>query len=107
MTVKWSPHAKQLLREIVIGIADTLYPEDAIQWEQRLRKATAGLADFPFSCPNVPIECFRDVPPNIKRLRQLICRPYRIVYEVVGEECRILSIRHGRMFMSADNTHWN
>lgn len=107
MTVKWSPHARRLLREIVIGIADALYPEDAIQWEQRLREAATGLANFPLSCPNVPLACFLEIPPNPERLRQLICKPYRIVYEVVGEECRILSIRHGRMLMTADDLHWN
>ena len=46
-------------------------------------------------------------PPNPERLRQLICGPYRIVHECVGEECRILSIRHGRMLVTADDARWN
>lgn len=107
MTVKWSPRARHQLHEIVIGIAEELLPEDAIAWEQRLRKATAQLAEFPFSCPKIPLVCFHEVPPNPDRLRQLICGPYRIVHECVGEECRILSIRHGRMLVTADDARWN
>lgn len=107
MTVKWSPHAEQLLEDIVIGIATELYPEDGIRWEMKLRNATDGLGAFPQSCPTIPAECFHTVPPDPERLHQLIVKPYRIVYEVVGEECRILSIRHVRMMVTVDDTAWH
>lgn len=107
MTILFSPHAESLFQDIIISLEEELSTTDAIRWHDKIIGDISQLADFPFSCPNVPIRCFRDIPPNIKRLRQLICRPYRIVYEVVGEECRILSIRHGRMLMTADDTHWN
>ena len=32
-SVKWSPHAESLLEEIVLDIANTLYPDDGIRWE--------------------------------------------------------------------------
>ena len=107
MTVKWSPHAKQLLFEIIFTIEDALSTEDALRWEGVLRKNASGLADFPLSCPVIPRVCFREVPPNPERLRQLIVKPYRIVYEIVGDEVRVLSIRHGRMLVALDDTYWN
>ena len=107
MTVKWSPHAKQLLHEIIFTIEDALSTEDALRWEGVLRKNASGLADFPLSCPVIPRVCFREVPPNPERLRQLIVKPYRIVYEIVGDEVRVLSIRHGRMLVALDDIYWN
>ena len=107
MTVKWSPHAKQLLCEIIFTIEDALSSEDALRWEGVLRKNASGLAYFPLSCPVIPRVCFREVPPNPERLRQLIVKPYRIVYEIVGDEVRVLSIHHGRMLVALDDTYWN
>ncbi len=107
MIVVWSPHAEGLLNGIVLDIAREASPDDGLRWEDRLRKGASGLADFPLSCPAIPLECFHDVPPNPERLRQLICKPYRIVYEVVGDEVHVLSIRHGRMLIALDDTRWN
>ena len=106
-SVKWSPHAGSLLEEIVLGIATTLYPDDGIRWEARLREAANGLGDFPLSCPTIPVECYHIVPPNPEQLHQLIVKPYRIVYEIVGDEVHILSIRHGRMLVTLDDARWN
>ena len=106
-SVKWSPHAEALLEEIVLGIATALYPDDGIRWETKLREAADGLGDFPLSCPTIPVECYRAVPPNPDRLHQLIVKPYRIVYEVVEDEVRILSIRHGRMLVALDDVSWH
>jgi len=106
MTVKWSPHAERLLGDIVIGIATELYPDDGIRWELKFREAAENLGLFPESCPMIPIECFHTVPPDPERLHQLIVKPYRIVYEIVGEEVHVLSIRHGRMLVTIDDTNW-
>ena len=106
-SVEWSPHAEALLEDIVLGIAMKLHPDDGLRWEVKLREAASGLGRFPLSCPNVPLECFNTVPPNPERLHQLIVKPYRIVYEVVGDEVHILSIRHSRMLVSESDTSWN
>jgi len=106
MTVLWSPHAERLLEEIVIGIATELYPEDGIRWEMKLRDAADNLGRFPQSCPTIPLGCYHTVPPDPERLHQLVVKPYRIVYDVTGEEVHVLSIRHGRMLVTLDDTSW-
>jgi len=106
MMVKWSPHAERLLEDIVIGIATELYPDDGIRWELKFKAAAEGLGSFPDSCPTIPLECFNVVPPDPERLHQLIVKPYRIVYEIVDDEVHILSIRHGRMLVTIDDTSW-
>lgn len=107
MTTRFSPHAQSLFRDSLLTIQDDLSREDAIRWKDKILTAVSQLKSFPLSCPVVPLECFREVPPNPERLRQLICRPYRIVYEVVEDEVRVLSIRHGRMLVSLGDTFWN
>ena len=107
MIVLWSPHAETLLDDIVIGIAEALSVDDGLRWEGKLRTVAAGIGDFPFSGPVVPVECFHTIPANADKLRQVICKPYRIVYEPVGDEIHILSIRHSRMLVTMDDTVWN
>ena len=84
--------------------------EDSIRWNDKILNAVSQLESFPLSCPVVPVVplvCFRDVPPNPERLRQLIIKPYRIVYEAVDDEVHVLSIRYGRMRVPTDDTYWN
>ena len=107
MIVLWSPHAETLLDDIVIGIAEALSVDDGLRWEGKLRNAAADIGEFPFSGPVVPTECFHTIPANADRLRQIICKPYRIVYEPVGDEIHILSIRHSRMLVTMDDTVWS
>ena len=42
-SVEWSPHAEMLLEDIVLGIAITLYPDDGLRWEVKLREAANEL----------------------------------------------------------------
>jgi len=105
--VLFSPHAESQLDEIVLGIAAALDVEDGLRWEEKFRTAAMSLADFPEIGPNVTPDCFFIPPPDIERLRQILCGPYRIVYEATERACYILSIRHTRMLLDADDADWN
>lgn len=107
MTIQWSPHAQGLLADILCGIALNLYPEDAFRWQDKIDACVMQLEDFPFSGADIPHVCFETVPANAEQLRQILCRPYRIVYEVIDSEVHILSIRHARMLVIETDTFWN
>ena len=107
MNVVWSPHANNLFLDILAQIEAALSIEDAYRWRERILDDADRLADFPFSGPIVPVECFHTIPANADRLRQVIVKPYRIVYEPVDDEIHILSIRHSRMLVTRDDTVWN
>ena len=107
MTPQFSPHAQLLFQDILLAIEEKLSYEDAVRWHDKIIGDIAQLEHYPFSCPNVPLECFNTLPPNPERLHQLIVKPYRIVYEVVGDEVHILSIRHSRMLVASTDTYWN
>ena len=107
MTALWSPHARELLSGILRTIAHKLYPEDALRWQTNIDNCVMQLEDYPRSGDGVPLECFDTISPNADDLRQTFCRPYRIVYEVVGNEVHVLSIRHSRMLVTNTDTYWN
>ena len=107
MTIAWSPHAKALQDNILGQIRAELSAEDALRWYNRIEAAVASLVDFPNLGTVIPIVCFHTVPANTDRLRQIICNPYRIVYEPVDGEIHILSIRHARMLIAEGDTAWS
>ena len=107
MKPKWSPHAKLLLADILHTIATKLSPQDAARWSLNIQETSDNLEFFPSLGPLIPAECFSAVPENADRLRQLICKPYRIVYEHVEGEIHILSIRHTRMLVAEEDTTWS
>ena len=107
MTLNWSPHALSLFTDILDNIFYVLSAEDMIRWRYKIEDSVLILENHPLSGTNVPSECFETIPPNIDELRQIFCRPYRIVYEVVGDEVHILSIRHSRMLVAGTDTYWN
>ena len=107
MTVKWSPHAQELLGTILDDIALNLYPEDAERWNGKIIEATMRLADYPELGTQMPISAFAFIPENPAQLRQLLISPYRAVYERVDDEIHILSIRHCRMLIDSSDTSWH
>jgi len=107
MTIEWSPRAQGLFYGILSEIREELSAEDALRWHGRIVDATLQLASFPLAGQLIPTEAFESIPPNADRLRQIIVKPYRIVYEPVGDEIHILSIRHSRMLTTMDDTAWN
>jgi len=104
---KWSPHAKGLLADILYTITTERSEEDALRWNSRIQASTDQLADFPNIGTGIPFECFDTIPANADMLRQIICNPYRIVYEPVNGEIHILSIRHSRMLVADGDTYWS
>ena len=107
MTAQWSPHARELLSGILRTIALKLYPDDALMWQAGIGDCVSQVEDHPLSGDNVPLECFDTIPPNADDLRQILCRPYRIIYEVIGNEMHVLFIRHSRMLVTDSDTFWN
>ena len=73
MDVFWSPHADSLLNEIVVGIAETLFVDDALRWEADLRETAERTGEFPFSGVAVSAERFATIPEGADRLRQVFC----------------------------------
>lgn len=104
--IQWSPHAKEQFMNILAEIGQALSPEDAFRWRQTILSHISTLADFPKIGMRIPKACFLTVPDNASALRQTFCKPYRIVYEHVGNKINILSLHHCRMLVHESDTFW-
>ena len=107
MTVDWSNHAGEQLTEQIRIIVKALSYEDGMRWHAKIADEVGMLESMPSMGPPIPFSCFQSQPRNLDRLRQLIIRPYRVVYEVVGEQCRILAFVRCAALLSNDDTEWN
>ena len=107
MNLLWSPHAKSLLTDILFTIRLELSTWDAARWKEKIDHVASQLSLLPEIGMSIPTECFNTIPANIDRLRQTFCRPYRIVYEIADGEVHVLSIRHMRMLVAEEDTHWS
>lgn len=63
-------------------------PRYAQKLADRLQSAPRGLGDQPLSGGRVP-------EYDLDNLREIIVRPYRIIYAVRGDDCVILAVVHG------------
>ena len=107
MTVDWSNHAGEQLTEQIRIIVKALSYEDGMRWHAKIADEVGMLESMPSMGSPILFSCFQSQPRNLDRLRQLIIRPYRVVYEVVGEQCRILAFVRCAALLSNDDTEWN
>ncbi|MBQ6008305.1 MAG: type II toxin-antitoxin system RelE/ParE family toxin [Kiritimatiellae bacterium] len=107
MTVDWSNHAGGQLTEQIRAIVTALSYEDGIRWHAKITEEVNLLESMPSMGSRIPLACFLAPPRDLDRLRQLIIRPYRIVYEVVGEQCRILAFVRCAALLTHDDTVWD
>ena len=107
MIVLTSPHAQGLFDNILAVLAREQPPPRPPTGRPKDLAAIQVLEDFPQSGCAVPMVCFETIPDHVGNLRQTICRPYRIVYEIVEDEVHVLSIRHARMLVTETDTSWN
>ena len=103
MNIVWSPNALDQLDEIYDIIASERDIETATKWFFKISDAVAKLADFPLFGPIVPESAFADHFTDLAGLRQLVVRPYRIVYEATDTACNILGVMRTSRIVSLDN----
>lgn len=88
--VKIYPAAQQDLLDI-IDYLNTLSPEAALGYYDRITEAIASLAQFPERCPRP-----KDLALAAKGYRYLVVKQYLVFYVVVGDTVQIRRILYGR-----------
>lgn len=88
--VKIFPTAKQDLLEI-IDYLNTLSPETALRYYDKLTEAIGGLSHMPERCPRP-----RDLALAAKGYRYLIVENYLVLYTISGQTVQIQRILYGR-----------
>lgn len=89
--IVWSLRASLHLLDIGSYIAGDS-EEAAVRTIAKLYQGVDRLARLPYSGRFVPED-------RQKRYREVLIGNYRVVYRVVGSECRILAVVHGRRNM--------
>ena len=92
MKVVWSPTALEQLDEIYDVIAAERGIATATKWFLKIRAAVDDLTDFPLCGPRIPECAFEEHFTDFIGLRQLVLKPYRVVYEATDSVCNILSV---------------
>lgn len=92
MNVIWSPTALGQLDGIYDTIASERDAATAAKWFFKIKAATENLADFPLSGSCVPECAFETHFTDFVGLRQLVVKPYRIIYEATDSFCNILGV---------------
>ena len=64
----------------------------ATKWFFKINDAVANLANFPLSGSSVPECAFEEHFTDLVGLRQLVIKPYRVVYEIADDACNILAV---------------
>ena len=103
MNIVWSPTALGQLDEIYDTIASERDIATATKWFLKINAAVDDLADFPLCGPRVPECAFEEHFTDFAGLRQLVVRPYRVVYEVAGDRCNILGVMRTSRLVGISN----
>ena len=94
MRVHWTNNALKHLLDIYEYISQNS-PFYAERMVDRLTKRSEQIASFPMSGRNVPEYSAEDV-------RELIEKPYRIIYRIKSDQIDILAVVHGARLLSSD-----
>jgi len=94
MRVHWTDNALKRLLDIYEYISQNspLYAERMVD---RLTKRSEQIASFPMSGRNVPEYPAEDI-------RELIEKPYRIIYRIKPDQIDVLAVVHGAQLLSLD-----
>lgn len=92
MNVIWSPTSLEQLDEIYDIIAAERDVATATKWFFRIQDSVDNLKDLPLSGSLVPECAFEEHFVDFIGLRQLVVKPYRVVYEVADDTCNILGV---------------
>jgi addiction module RelE/StbE family toxin len=94
MKVHWTDSALKHLLDIYEYISQNS-PFYAKRMVDRLTKRSEQIADFPISGRNVPEYPAEDI-------RELIEKPYRIIYRIKPDQIDVLAVVHGAQLLNLD-----
>ena len=103
MNIVWSPTALEQLDEIYDIISSERDVATATKWFLKISDSVDTLADFPLSGQLVPERAFEEQFSDFKGLRQLVVRPYRVVYEATDSGCNILGVMRCSRLIGSSN----
>jgi len=92
MRIVWSPTALDQLDEIYNVITTERDTATAAKWFLKINDAVSNLAEFPLSGSSIPESILGEHFSDLVGLRQLIVKPYRVIYEVDDATCNILGV---------------
>ena len=103
MKVVWSPTALEQLDEIYEIIVSERDIETATKRFIKIRAAVDDLTDFPLCGPRIPECAFEEHFTGFIGLRQLLVKPYRVIYEATDSACNILGVMRACRLIGLSN----
>ncbi len=94
MRVRWTDNSLRHLLDIYEYISRNS-PFYAQRMVDRLTKRSEQIANFPMSGRNVPEYSANDI-------REIIEKPYRIIYRINSDQIDILAVIHGAQLLNFD-----
>ncbi len=94
MRVRFTDEAKRRLRAIRDHIAADA-PDRAIAMVDRITRRASRIGTVPYSGRKVPEYALDD-------LREVLERPYRVIYRIKADEIEVLTVMHYRQLLPDD-----